>query len=268
MEEVMNKKKIAAGVVASAVSLFMLCGCSAADGVKALLHSGVSDVTPTSAPVTSQNDTQQDNTIKYYMYVANCKQSVTLRSEPDANSSDMMQIPYGSPVGVVDTGANGFYRVSYNGQTGYVSSAYLSNVPPPAKPVQPQPVQPQDNSSYAAVVSPAEVEAFVDSSLRAFVNGINTGDTTYISWYFTGDEASQERKTHDQIVKSVTNEEIISLNCHSGKILSADKATAVRDSVIRVTYDDGRVKDITEKYLYTVQISGDGSMRITDLEEL
>lgn len=191
--------------------------------------------------------------VKYYMYVVNCNESITLRSAASTSSASMGQIPYGAAVGIISDSQNGFYKVKYNGLIGYASASYLAMDAP----------KPKDTVS----VTPADVEAFVDSSLRAFVNGINTGDTTYISWYFSGDEAVQERKTHDQIVQSVQSEEIISLNCNSGKILSANKATAIRDSVIRVVYDDGRVKDIKESYLYTVQISDNGSMRIIDLQE-
>ena len=193
------------------------------------------------------------DTVQYYMYVYNCNESITLRSAPSSSSASMGQIPYGTAVGIIGDGGIGFYKVKYNGLIGYASSAYLSASVPSQK--------------VTSSVSAAEVEDFVDSSLKAFVNGINTGDTTYISWYFTGDEAVQERKTHDKIVQSVLSEEIISLNCHSGKIISSNKATAIRDSVIRVVYDDGSVKDIKESYLYTVQISDDGSMRIIDLEE-
>lgn len=207
----------------------------------------------------SGQTTGSDNTVKYYMYVVNCKSSITLRSAADVNSSEMAQIPYGTPVGVVNEGQNGFYKVKYNGLIGYASSAYLSTSMPAAAP---PPVQ------NTASVTALDVEMFIDGSLRAFVNGINTGDTSYISRYFTGDEAAQERKSHDSIVQSVQSEEILSLNCHSGKIVTSEKATCVRDSTIRVVYDDGSVKDIAETYLYTVKIYSDGSMKITDLEEL
>ncbi len=236
-------------------AVFMLSGCSAADTIAGLLHSQVSqtdtDTQPTPTP---------DNSIKYYMYVVNCKTSITLRTEPNVNSAEMTQIPYGTPVGIIADGMNGFYKVSYNGMIGYASSAYLSTVLP--APVQQQPVQ-----QATANVSPRDAEEFVAASLRAFVNGINTGDTSYISWYFTGDEAVQEKKTHDEISGIVLSEQILSLSCHSGTIVSSSRATVVRDSTIRVTYDDGRVKDVTESYLYTLQISADGTMRIIELEE-
>lgn len=207
----------------------------------------------------SGQTTGSDNTVKYYMYVVNCKSSITLRSAADVNSSEMAQIPYGTPVGVVNEGQNGFYKVKYNGLIGYASSAYLSSTMPVSTP------PPAQNTIN---VSTVDTELFVEGSLRAFVNGINTGDTSYISQYFTGDEAAQERKTHDSIVRTVQSEEILSLNCHSGKVISSDEATCVRDSTIRVVYDDGSVKDITESYLYTVKFYSDGSMRITNLKEL
>ena len=38
--------------------------------------------------------------------------------------------------------------------------------------------------------------------------------------------------------------------------VSATQVSVIRDSVIRVLYNDNTVKDITERYKYTVDISG------------
>lgn len=232
----------------------MMSGCSVSDNDSGLLQGQVSQTVATPTPT-------PDNSIKYYMYVVNCETSITLRTEPDVNSAGITQIPYGMPVGIIAEGMNGFYKGNYNGMIGYASSAYLSTAPP--APVQTQPPVQQPTAN----VSPRDAEEFVAASLRAFVNGINTGDTSYISYYFTGDEAVQEKKTHDEISGIVLSEQILSMSCHSGTIVSSNRATVVRDSTIRVTYDDGRVKDVTESYLYTLQISADGTMRIIEFEE-
>lgn len=67
--------------------------------------------------------------------------------------------------------------------------------------------------------------------------------------------------------QSVESEEILSLNCYGGEKISDTAATVIRSSTIRVVYKDGSVKDISEKYKYTVSFS-DGKMKITGLEEL
>ena len=59
-------------------------------------------------------------------YVVNCKQSITLRPKPDVNSGEICQIPLGSAVSYIESASNGFYKIVYNGTTGYALAAYLS----------------------------------------------------------------------------------------------------------------------------------------------
>ena len=181
------------------------------------------------------------------MYIGNCKQSVTMRTGPGTNFDGIRQIPLGEAVYVIEYTTDDFALVTYDGNRGYVMRDYVVSVRP----------QVWDYSE-------AEVENFVANSLIAFVNGINTGDTDYIYNYFSGSEADQEFKTHNQIYDAVYSEEILSLNCHTVQRISASQVTCIRDSVIRVTYNDGTVKDITEKYRYTVDLSS-GRMYIVGL---
>ena len=60
------------------------------------------------------------------LYVANCKESITLRPSDNVNSGEIMQIPLGAAVEYLGTAGNGFYKVRYNGKTGYALSQYLS----------------------------------------------------------------------------------------------------------------------------------------------
>lgn len=60
-------------------------------------------------------------------YVVNCKQSITLRPQPDVNSGEILQIPLGSAVSYVGTASNGFYEIIYNGNRGYSLASYLSS---------------------------------------------------------------------------------------------------------------------------------------------
>ena len=62
-------------------------------------------------------------------YVVNCNQSITLRTSPSTSASEICQIPLGAAVSFVETAKNGFYKVIYNGTTGYALASYLSETP-------------------------------------------------------------------------------------------------------------------------------------------
>ena len=68
----------------------------------------------------------QSNKVYATCYVVNCKKSITLRSSPSTKASEYTQIPLGAAVSYVGTASNGFYKVIYNGKTGYALAAYLS----------------------------------------------------------------------------------------------------------------------------------------------
>lgn len=63
-------------------------------------------------------------------YVVNCEEWISLRSEPRTSAAVLKEIPYGSPVSYVETAENGFYKIIYNGQTGYGLASYLSTTQP------------------------------------------------------------------------------------------------------------------------------------------
>ena len=60
------------------------------------------------------------------MYVVNCRESITLRKSPSTSAEEICQIPFGSPVRYVETAKNGFYKIIYDGKTGYGLASYLS----------------------------------------------------------------------------------------------------------------------------------------------
>lgn len=171
---------------------------------------------------------------------------------------------------------------SFNAKPTETAIATATPVPPdpPTAPPQvivvQQPDPPPVNNYYntysynqepSASVDTNAAESFIEGALASFVNGINTGDTSYIDVYFSSSAADQELRSHKQIRQSVESEEILSLNCYGGEKISDTAATVIRSSTIRVLYKDGSVKDISEKYKYTVSFSG-GKMKITGLEEL
>ncbi len=182
------------------------------------------------------------------MFVGNCKSSVTLRNAPNVNGAEIRQVPLADEVYVIEYTNSEFAHVTHLGTDGYIGRPYIVEV-------QPQIWTYSDSDAINQVAN----------SLRAFVNGINTGDTSYIPVYFAGSEADQEYKTNNGIRNTVESEEIISLNCHSVQRISASQVTVIRDSVIRVVYKDGRVKDVSERYKYTLDLSN--GMRIIALKE-
>ena len=60
------------------------------------------------------------------MQVVNCNESITLRKIPDTDGEEICQIPLGATVSFLGTAENGFYMISYNGQTGYSLADYLA----------------------------------------------------------------------------------------------------------------------------------------------
>lgn len=71
--------------------------------------------------------TQQKTPQYVTYYVVNCKQSITLRTSPSTEAGEICQIPLGSAVSYISVASNGFYYISYNGNTGYALASYLSS---------------------------------------------------------------------------------------------------------------------------------------------
>lgn len=183
------------------------------------------------------------------MYIGNCNVSVTLRTAPDENSSEICQVPLAEEIYVVEYTDSAFARVRYNGREGYIKRSYIVSS------------RPQVYSYDSAAVA-----AFVENAVYAFVNGVNTASDAYVPQYYSGSEAAQESKSVLEIASRVQSEEVLTISCHSVSRVSATQVSVIRDSTIRVVYNDGSVKDITERYKYFVDISG-SSYKIVDLKK-
>lgn len=59
------------------------------------------------------------------LYVVNCNASITLREAPSTTSQEVTQIPLYSSVQYIDMARDGFCKISYYGQIGYVVQSYL-----------------------------------------------------------------------------------------------------------------------------------------------
>ena len=60
------------------------------------------------------------------LYVVNCNESITLRTADSTSAKEIRQIPLGAAVSFMENASNSFYKVSYNGSTGYALASYLS----------------------------------------------------------------------------------------------------------------------------------------------
>ena len=60
------------------------------------------------------------------MYVVNCSEFITLRTSDSTSAGEICKIPLGAAVSYVSTAGNGFYKIIYNGYTGYALASYLS----------------------------------------------------------------------------------------------------------------------------------------------
>ncbi|WP_448946218.1 SH3 domain-containing protein [Lachnoanaerobaculum sp.] len=82
-------------------------------------------------PQTTQIQTQAEpatamTQVLTTLYVVNCNESITLRTSDSTSAKEIRQIPLGAAVSFMENAANGFYKVSYNGSTGYALASYLS----------------------------------------------------------------------------------------------------------------------------------------------
>lgn len=67
-----------------------------------------------------------NNEVQYLtMYVVNCEESITLRTSPSTSAGEICQIPLGAVVSYIEPAANGFYKISYLGNTGFALASYL-----------------------------------------------------------------------------------------------------------------------------------------------
>ncbi len=135
------------------------------------------------------------------MYVVNCKTDITLRTSPNTAASELAKIPLGASVSMVETAANGFYRVIYNGMDGYALASYLSDTPGSGAPVSVAPntgassyttmyvvncneyitlrTQPDTSASEIRKIPLGEPVSYIESASNGFYKISYLGDTGY-----------------------------------------------------------------------------------------
>lgn len=99
-----------------------------------LPRSSKTDATETEEEKADEPETDGDRSsssdTKYETYyVVNCHESITLRKSPSTSAGEICQIPFGAAVSYVGTAENGFYKIIYNGKTGYGLASYLDTAP-------------------------------------------------------------------------------------------------------------------------------------------
>lgn len=90
---------------------------------------GESEIGETVGLQTSPDAAVPDKELMLTLYVVNCKENITLRNSPSTSAGEIVKIPLGAAVSFVENASNGFYKVSYNGNTGYALASYLSEEP-------------------------------------------------------------------------------------------------------------------------------------------
>lgn len=91
------------------------------------------DVTEIRERVQDADETRSDEDTLFYdeengvmCQVVNCRESITLRTEPSTSASEICQIPIAAFVTYLGAAENGFYQVEFNGNVGYALASYLS----------------------------------------------------------------------------------------------------------------------------------------------
>ena len=121
---------------------------------------------PQNAPASQAAQAAPAATVKW---VTNCKEFITLRTSPNTSASEITKIPLNASVYYLEPAANNFSRVTYNNQTGYVLSEYLTD----SMPMQ---------NSFTAAPQPAQPAPAAGGSDRLVIDGntLYSGDTAYV----------------------------------------------------------------------------------------
>lgn len=196
----------------------------------------------------SSQDPAVEQTVKT-MYIDN-DENIALWESPATSSVQIDTVPMGGAVEFVATAENGFAKVKYNGKEGFVESKFLSETEP-----------------YIWQYEDSEVEGFVEDVLYAFVSAVNTDNISLLTVHLDGQALTDAYQVHEQVTKVTNSETVLEVKCYGVTRISKTQVTVVRESKIRVYRHNGTVKDVSEKYLTTVENTGDG-MKVIKFEAI
>lgn len=90
--------------------------------------------TAATTEATTKKTTKDDYTVEEMSGTMYATMSLNVRKGPSTDFSKMGALKEGEAVTVTGRASTGWYQISYNGETGYVSNLYMSNTPGSAKP--------------------------------------------------------------------------------------------------------------------------------------
>lgn len=126
------------------------------------------------AEPTDENNTSHNVGKMPTYYVANCASSIELYEGQSSSAKVLRNIPLGAPVSYVEAFSNGFAKVIYEGETGYVLQSYLSKnaedikkptpkpTAAPTKAPAPSPTQTSGGGTGESVVSNPSYTTYKD----------------------------------------------------------------------------------------------------------
>ena len=209
---------------------------------------------------------QQNTQIYTTMYVVNCNESITLRTSPSTKASEIRQIPLGAAVSYIETSENGFYKVSYMGDTGYALAQYLNteNISNTAD-MLPYPIlnvvnckksitlrtSPSTKASEIRQIPLGAAVSYIETSENGFYKVSYMGDTGYaLAQYLSTENVSNSANMLPYPILYVVNcKESITL-----RTSPSTKASAIRQIPLgaAVSYIE-----ISENGFYKVSYMGD-----------
>ena len=101
------------------VLVFLLSGCSL------LPQASKNEPAPVTLPVPQEAPTVNHTVYETY-FVVNCDESISMYFSADISSPVLCTISLGESVSYIETAENGFYRIAYQGITGYALASYLA----------------------------------------------------------------------------------------------------------------------------------------------
>ena len=141
--------------------------------------------TPQSQPKPKEDPIALNTTF----YVVKCNQAITLRTSDSTSARAQLLIRLGEAVSYLGTASNGFYKVSYFGQTGYVLSSYLSTTPPAggiySQPITLQVVNCKESITLRATDSTSAAE-ICQIPLGSFVEYLGYGENGFYVISYNG----------------------------------------------------------------------------------
>lgn len=197
-------------------------------------------------------------------YVINTD-GLDLRTQPTNTASIVCTAPKGQPVSFVKDVGNGYSEVVYNGNTGYVLSAYLTS----EKPVEEKPATSQQKT--VVIERPAPTSATVDhtgderalirlaeDSTYGFVNAVNSGDFSYVAGYIdpNSEYYTKQKKAIAHIHNQGITETFITCDVREIRWINNDSCNMTQHTIIRCDYADGSSKNVEETYTYLMRRIG------------